>query len=50
MKESLETTICNLCEWINDELEKISSYTTESILPEVIKSLASLVAASKSND
>ncbi len=48
MNESkLDATIADICDWIMEGLEETSVIQEESILPEMISSLAELVSARK---
>lgn len=44
-KEKLETTIINICEWVDNELTDVSGRYESSILPQTISALAELVKA-----
>ncbi len=43
--QRIETTINNICDWIEEQLKNTSSMQTESVLPEMISALADLVIA-----
>lgn len=45
MLENVESTINNICEWINKELKNTSTQDGGSVLPDMIASLAKLIAA-----
>lgn len=45
VKEKLDTTILNICEWVDKELINVNSSYESSILPQTISALAELVEA-----
>lgn len=45
MKEKLDITISNVCEWVDKELYHCTSVDKDSILPQTISALAELVEA-----
>lgn len=50
MNKEIEKTITEICNWIREEFKNTSSSQTESILPEIINSLADLIRALKTGE
>ncbi len=45
MKESLDSTIVNICEWINNNLEKVDTMDDSQTTANIVSTLAELVSA-----
>lgn len=48
--KELDNTISELCKWIQTGLQETGAFEKESILPEMTKALAALVAAKAFSD